>query len=60
MTTSAMIHIVDDDASFRTAVGDLLIASGYRVSLYESAQEFLKNPTQTNLLAFCWTCKWPA
>jgi RNA polymerase sigma factor (sigma-70 family) len=45
MTTSAMIHIVDDDASFRTAVGDLLTASGYRVSLYESAQEFLSSPT---------------
>ena len=45
MTASAMIHIVDDDASFRTAVGDLLSASGYRVSLYESAQEFLKTPT---------------
>jgi len=45
MTPSAMIHVVDDDASFRTAVGDLLNASGYRVSLYESAQEFLKSPT---------------
>jgi FixJ family two-component response regulator len=45
MTTSAMIHVVDDDASFRAAVGELLIASGYRVSLYESAQEFLKNTT---------------
>jgi RNA polymerase sigma factor (sigma-70 family) len=45
MNTSAMIHIVDDDVSFRTAVGELLMASGYRVSLYESAQEFLKNPT---------------
>jgi FixJ family two-component response regulator len=45
MTTSAMIHIVDDDASFRAAIGELLIASGYRVSLYQSAQEFLKNPT---------------
>jgi RNA polymerase sigma factor (sigma-70 family) len=45
MTTSAMIHIVDDDASFRAAVGEVLMASGYRVSLYESAQEFLKNLT---------------
>jgi FixJ family two-component response regulator len=45
MTASAMIHIVDDDASFRTAVGDLLSASGYRVSLYKSAQEFLATPT---------------
>ena len=45
MTPSAMIHIVDDDASFRAAVGELLTASGYRVSSYESAQEFLKSPT---------------
>jgi FixJ family two-component response regulator len=45
MTQSAMIYIVDDDASFRTAVGELLVASGYRVSLYGSAQEFLKRPT---------------
>jgi len=44
MTAAAMIHIVDDDASFRTAIGDLLSASGYRVSLYESAQEFLTSP----------------
>ena len=43
MMPSAMIHIVDDDASFRMAVGELLMASGYRVSLYESAREFLKN-----------------
>src|SRR4249920_2868026 len=44
MTPSAMIHVVDDDASFRAAVGELLLASGYRVSLYNSAQEFLKTP----------------
>jgi RNA polymerase sigma factor (sigma-70 family) len=44
MTVSAMIHIVDDDPSFRTAVGDLLRAFGYRVSLYNSAQEFLAAP----------------
>jgi len=45
MTASAMIHIVDDDTSFRAAVGDLLSAFGYRVSLYTSAQEFLATPT---------------
>lgn len=36
-----MIHIVDDDHSFRTAVGRLLSASGYRVTLYGSGEEFL-------------------
>lgn len=38
------IHIVDDDASFRKAIGDLLSASGYRVALYESATQLLKTP----------------
>jgi len=45
MTPSAMIHVVDDDASFRTAVGELLSASGYRVALYESAHAFLNSST---------------
>ncbi|KQY63196.1 LuxR family transcriptional regulator [Ensifer sp. Root142] len=36
-----IVHIVDDDRSFRTAVGRLLSASGYRVSLYESGDQFL-------------------
>ncbi|NRP21673.1 Response regulator protein TmoT [Ensifer adhaerens] len=36
-----VVHIVDDDQSFRTAVGRLLSASGYRVSLYESGDQFL-------------------
>ncbi len=36
-----MIHIVDDDQSFRTAVGRLLSASGYRVTLYGSGEELL-------------------
>jgi len=35
------IHIVDDDASFRSAIGELLGASGYKVSLYETAKELL-------------------
>jgi len=41
---SPIIHIVDDDASFRTAIGDLLSACGYRVALYESAKQLLKTP----------------
>jgi RNA polymerase sigma factor (sigma-70 family) len=36
-----LIHVVDDDASFRTAIGDLLAACGYRVSLYETAKQLL-------------------
>lgn len=41
---SPIIHIVDDDASFRTSIGDLLGACGYRVALYESAKPLLKSP----------------
>ncbi len=36
-----IIHIVDDDYSFRTAVGRLLSASGYGIALYGSGEEFL-------------------
>jgi FixJ family two-component response regulator len=38
---SPTIHVVDDDASFRTAVGDLLRACGYKISLWDSAESFL-------------------
>ena len=40
-TPAALIHIVDDDASFRTAIGRLLRASGYQVALYHSGEQFL-------------------
>lgn len=35
------IHVVDDDASFRTAVGRMLQACGFPVTLYDSAHAFL-------------------
>jgi RNA polymerase sigma factor (sigma-70 family) len=41
-TTPSTVHVVDDDASFRTAVARLLRASGYQVVLYESADRFLE------------------
>jgi FixJ family two-component response regulator len=37
-----IVHVVDDDASFRTAIGRLLAASGYQVALYGSASELLE------------------
>jgi len=43
-TVPAIIHIVDDDASFRAAMGRLLEASGYRVVFYESAKQLLEKP----------------
>jgi FixJ family two-component response regulator len=38
------IHIVDDDAPFRTAMGRLLGVCGYSVALYESAAQLLAAP----------------
>ena len=35
------IHIVDDDAPFRTAIRRVLEASGYRVALFDSAEQLL-------------------
>ncbi len=37
----AMVHLVDDDATFRAATNRLLTASGYEVAEYASAKEFL-------------------
>lgn len=39
-----VLHVIDDDASFRTAIGRLLRASGYEVVLYRSGDEFLESP----------------
>ena len=36
------VFVVDDDASFRTAIARLLGASGYQVALYGSASELLE------------------
>jgi RNA polymerase sigma factor (sigma-70 family) len=38
---ATLVHVVDDDASFRTAISRLLRASGYEVQAYESAHELL-------------------
>jgi FixJ family two-component response regulator len=41
---SPIIHVVDDDTTFRTAVARLLRAGGYQVALYESGDKFLQSP----------------
>src|SRR5687767_1464293 len=38
----AVVHIVDDDESFRNAIQRLLRASGYAVENYESAEQLLQ------------------
>jgi len=39
-----IIHVVDDDAAFRLATGNLLRACGYRVVPYDCAMALLANP----------------
>jgi FixJ family two-component response regulator len=41
MTGARVIHVVDDDSSFRASIFRLLSASGYEVAVYESATTFL-------------------
>jgi RNA polymerase sigma factor (sigma-70 family) len=42
--SSAVIHVVDDDDAFRTAIGRQLKTAGYRVKEYAGAAEFLMDP----------------
>ena len=44
MSNSALIHIVDDDDSFREAVLRMLTSSGYLARGYSSTGEFLLHP----------------
>ena len=41
---SHVIHVVDDDSSFRCAIARLLNAAGYEVALYETSQQLLEKP----------------
>jgi RNA polymerase sigma factor (sigma-70 family) len=41
MACVPVIHVVDDDASFRASISRLLSASGYEVAAYDSAASFL-------------------
>jgi FixJ family two-component response regulator len=41
MTGATVIHVVDDDASFRSSMSRLLQASGYRTEVYESGNALL-------------------
>jgi FixJ family two-component response regulator len=42
MTGVSVIHVVDDDASFRTSMSRLLQAKGYQTALYASGDAFLE------------------
>jgi len=43
-TPLAVIHIVDDDATFRTAISRLLTLSDYQVVVHESSKPFFEKP----------------
>src|ERR1700748_789243 len=44
---SHVIHVVDYDSSFRSAIARLLNAAGYEVALYETSQQLLdRRPTR--------------
>jgi FixJ family two-component response regulator len=43
VSSEPIVHVVDDDASWRTSVQRLLTAAGYRVALYASAEQFLES-----------------
>jgi FixJ family two-component response regulator len=44
MALDRMVVVVDDDASVRRSLARLLRASGFDVSTYASAEEFLERP----------------
>jgi FixJ family two-component response regulator len=45
-----VVHVVDDDASFRTAIERRLKKSGYEVATYTSAQQLLDRlPNESEL-----------
>lgn len=46
---SCLIHVVDDDASFRKSLAQLLQACGYEVALYDSAEQVLQLPPDARL-----------
>lgn len=46
-----LIHFVDDDASFRTAIARLLRTSGYNVAEYETASQLLASPPDGSVIS---------
>jgi len=47
---SPLIAVIDDDASFNTAIGRLLRLWGFRTQSFASAEEFLRQPTSAHCL----------
>src|SRR5437879_12623010 len=45
---AGMISVVDDDASLRRSVRNLLMSVGFEVQAFASAEEFLESPKRAN------------
>jgi FixJ family two-component response regulator len=45
---TGMVSVVDDDASLRRSVRNLLTSVGFRVQAFASAEEFLESPERAN------------
>ena len=45
---TGMVSVVDDDASLRRSVRNLLTSVGFRVQAFASAEEFLESPLRAN------------
>lgn len=45
---AALVHVVDDDQAFRTAVGRMLRLCKFDIALYESADQLLEKPLRTD------------
>jgi FixJ family two-component response regulator len=45
---AGMISVVDDDASLRRSVRNLLMSVGFKVQAFASAEEFLESPQRAN------------
>jgi len=45
---AGMVSVVDDDASLRRSVRNLLTSVGFRVQAFASAEEFLDSPQRAN------------
>ena len=57
---AAVVCVVDDDASFRIAIGRLLRSAGYEVEAYESAADLLSAlPTRTAVSCILLDIKMP-
>lgn len=48
MTEEAIVHIIDDDASLRSALDSLFRSTGLATRLYESVPAFMESPLDAN------------